>query len=281
MGRPQRPDRLPAGRGAARARAARPLRPRLRRAGLGRADGLLRALDARRDRGHPGRRLRVHRAHGGRRRRRCAGALPRHRDREGRRADRRLDRHGSAGARPDQRDLRRDGGRDLQRGLPSHRPPHPEELGRLPADPHHRAARLGGERRLSGPVGRRQHRDAPEAGRHGDRRARARAARSRRRRGGRDGLQLPLRRGAPEDRRLLRELPPRGRRLGRQVLRRRQRRDHRQERQLPEHAGGDLRDALPAARGRVLADRGLRRRRAACAAGSGRAGSCASRRARR
>ena len=81
-----------------------------------------------------------------------------------------------------------------------------------------------------------------------DRRARAGAARPRRRRRGRHGLQLPLRRRAPEDRRLLRELPPRGRRLGREVLRRRQRRDHRQERQLPQHAGRDLRDALPAAR---------------------------------
>ena len=100
--------------------------------------------------------------------------VPRHRDGQGRRADRRLDRHRSAGARADQRDLRRDGRRDLQRRLPPHRPPHPEELGRLPADPHHRAARLGRERRLPGPVGRRQHRDAPEARRHGDRRARAR-----------------------------------------------------------------------------------------------------------
>ena len=46
------------------------LRARLHRPGLRRADGLLGALDARRDRGDPRRRLRVHGAHGGRRRRR-------------------------------------------------------------------------------------------------------------------------------------------------------------------------------------------------------------------
>jgi hypothetical protein len=51
-------------------RAARPLRARVRRAGGRRADGLLGALDARRDRGDPRRRLRVHGADGGRRRRR-------------------------------------------------------------------------------------------------------------------------------------------------------------------------------------------------------------------
>ncbi len=134
---------------------------------------------------------------------------------------------------------------------------------------------------LPGPVGRRQHRDAPEARGHGRRRARAGAARPRRGRRGRHGLQLPLRRRPPEDGRLLRQLPPRGRRLGREVLRRRQRRDHRQERQLPEHARGDLRDALPAARSRVLADRRLRRARADARRASARAASCASRRAPR
>ena len=112
---------------------------------------------------------------------------------------------------------------------------------------------LGRERRLPGPVGRRQHRDPPQARRHGHRRARARAARPRRGGRGRHRLQLPLRRRPSEDRRLLRQLPPRGRRLGREVLRRRQRRDRRQERQLPQHAGRDLRDPLPAARARVLA----------------------------
>ncbi len=86
---------------------------------------------------------------------------------------------------------------------------------------------------------------------------------------------------SPEDRRLLRQLPPRGRRLGRRVRRRRQRRDHRQERQLPQHARRDLRDALSAAHRRVLADPRLRRRRRACAAASARDGSCASPRARR
>ena len=56
---------------------------------------------------------------------------------------------------------------------------------------------LGGERRLPGPVGGRQHRDAPEAGGHGRRRARAGAARPGRGRRGRHRLQLPLRRLHP------------------------------------------------------------------------------------
>ena len=63
----------------------------------------------------------------------------------------------------------------------------------------------------------------------------------------------------PKTRRLLRQLPPGGRRLGRDVLRRREQRDHRQERQLPEHAGRDLRDPLSAPDDRVLADRRLGR----------------------
>ena len=90
-------------------------------------------------------------------------------------------------------------------------------------------------------------------------------------------MQLPLRRLPPEDRGLLRELPPRGLRLGREVLRRRERRDHRHERQLPEHAGRDLRDSLPAAHDRVLADPGLGRRRPDARRSRVRGGSCASR----
>ena len=96
--------------------------------------------------------------------------------------------------------------------------------------------------------------DPPEARRHGDRGARTGAARPRRGRRGRHGLQLPLRRRPPEDAGVLRQLPPRGRRLGRDLLRGRQQRDHRQERQLPEHPCRDLRDALSAAHDRVLAD---------------------------
>ena len=68
-------------------------------------------------------------------------------------------------------------------------------------------------------------------------------------------LQLPVRRLPPEDGRLLRQLPPRGLRLGRQGLRRRQQLHDRRQRQLPQHAGRDLRDALSARDGRVHAAR--------------------------
>ena len=71
---------------------------------------------------------------------------------------------------------------------------------------------------------------------------------------GRHGVQLPLRRHPPEDRRVLRELPPRGGRLGSDLLRRRKQRHHRQERELPEHPGRDLRDSLSAEDARVFAD---------------------------
>ena len=55
LGRPQRPDRIPAGRGAPRHRAARPLRRGVRHAGRRGAHGLLGALDALGDLRHPGR----------------------------------------------------------------------------------------------------------------------------------------------------------------------------------------------------------------------------------
>ena len=56
------------------------------------------------------------------------------------------------------------------------------------------------QRRLPGPVGRREHRDSPEARRHGDGRPGAGDARQGRRRRGGQRLQLPLRGPAPEDR---------------------------------------------------------------------------------
>ena len=60
-------------------------------------------------------------------------------------------------------------------------------------------------------------------------------------RGGRDGLQLPLRRGPPGDAATTTRTTTSRAGAGAQVVRRRQRRGERQERQLPEHAGRDLR----------------------------------------
>ena len=113
---------------------------------------------------------------------------------------------------------------------------------RLPDDD--RAARVRRERPLPGPVGGRQHRDAAEARRDALRRARRRDARARDGRGGRDGVQLPLRRRPPGDRRAVRPLPLRGERLGRAARRRREQRPEPRARQLPQHADRGLRDAL-------------------------------------
>ncbi len=130
---------------------------------------------------------------------------------------------------------------------------------RLPDDD--RAAGLGRERPLPRPVGRRQHRDAAEARRDAARRARRGDARAGDGRRGRDGVQLPLRRRPPGDRRAVRALPLRGERLGRPRRRRRAERAEPRPRQLPQHADRGLRDALPVPHALVRAHPGLGRPR--------------------
>ena len=71
---------------------------------------------------------------------------------------------------PDQRHARRRDRRGLQRHPARHRPVDPQELGLLPADPGGLAARPRHQRRLSGPAGRRQHRDPSAARQHHHRR---------------------------------------------------------------------------------------------------------------
>ena len=66
-------------------------------------------------------------------------------------------------------------------------------------------------------------------------------------------LQLPLRRRAPGDGRVLRQLPHGGLRLGRAPGRRRQQRAGRDQRQLPQHADRGLRDAVSVAGQRACA----------------------------
>ena len=125
---------------------------------------------------------------------RCAS--PRH---PGRPHHRRLHRVRPAGARSCERHLRCDAVGDLQR-LPAgqrHRDTAERRHVRMREDD--RASRVGRERALSGALGRRQHRDAAEAGRHAARRPRRRHTREDHGRGRRHVVQLPLRRHRPAD----------------------------------------------------------------------------------
>ena len=239
-----------------------PLRRR-RRAGRDPATHrLLRAPDARRDRRHPRRRVRGRGGPGGRRHHRRPVRHPRHRRGARRRRPGRLHPLRPAGARPDQRHLRRHRLGHLQRRAAGHRHPHPAQRRLLPADHDHRATRLDRERALPGAVGGRQHRDpAPHRRRDPARPGRGRPGTDHGLRG-RHLLQLPVRRGAPGHRRVLRPLPLRGERLGRPVGHRRQQRPEPHPRQLPQHSGGDLRDAVPVPGALLRPEPRLRRRRA-------------------
>ena len=137
----------------------------------------------------------------------------------------------------------------------------PRNAGTLRLHHDDRAAGLGRERPLPRPVGGRQHRDAAEARRDAARRARRRDARARDGGRGRDRVQLPLRRHPPGDGRAVRALPLRGERLGRPARRRRAERPEPRPRQLPQHAGRGLRDALPVPHALVRPVPGLGRRR--------------------
>ena len=139
-------------------------------------------------------------------------------------------------SRPDQRDLCRHGGRDLQRRVPPHRPRDPAERGLLPADPGDRPARLARQRAAPRRRDRRQLGDALPDHRH--RHGRTRPGGARARCGGRrrHRLQLPLRRRPPGERGVLRELPLRERRLGRGGDARRERRPVRSARDQPERS---------------------------------------------
>ena len=236
LGRPARDDRLARARRAAAARAARPPRRSARARGLGGAARARRAADAAADRGDPRRRVRLRGRDGGRRPHARAGDDARPPRRRRRPRDRRLHGLRPAGARAGQRHLRRHRLGHVQRVPPGerHRDPAQRRDVRLPDDD--RAAGLGRERPLPRPVGRRQHRDAAEARRDALRRARRRDARARDGRRGRDGVQLPLRRRPPGDRRAVRPLPLRGERLGRAARRRREQRPEPRARQLPQHA---------------------------------------------
>ena len=71
---------------------------------------------------------------------------------------------------------------------------------------------------------------------------------------------VPLRRHRPADRRAVRPLPLRGRRLGRPQGHRRQQHGRHDQRQLPQHAGRGVRDALPRVPDRVVPARHRLRR---------------------
>ena len=164
--------------------------------------------------------------------------------RPGRRGGDRLFRHLAAGAGPDQRHPRRLLLRRLQRHAARHRRDHPQELGLLPPDPRGLAARHHAQRGLSGARGGRQHRDPLQDRGRRHRRAGAGAARPHHGGGRCDPHQLRLRRHRRGERRGLRLLRHRARRLGRAQLRRRQRRHRFDQRQLPRRAGGGVRDPL-------------------------------------
>ena len=153
---------------------------------------------------------------------------------------------------PGQRDLRRHGLGDLQRVPPPHRPDDPAQRGLLPAVHDHRAA--GHDRELLVPGARRgrQHRDEPADHRHGLRRAAARDPGRGRRLVRRHLVAVPLRRHRPAHGRAVRPLPLRGRRLGRTQGPRRQQHGRHDQRQLPQHAGRGVRDALPGVPDRVV-----------------------------
>ena len=121
---------------------------------------------------------------------------------------------------------------------------------------------------------RRQHRDEPAHHRHGLRRAAGRDPGAGRRLLRRHLVAVPLRRHRSAHRRAVRPLPLRGRRLGRAQGPRRQQHGRHDQRQLPQHAGRGLRDALPGVPDRVVPARArLRRARASSAAASAASGS--------
>ena len=179
-----------------------------------------------------------------------------------RRRDRRLHRLGGAGGRARQRDLRGHGLGDLQRVPAPDRPDDPAQRGLLPAVHDHRAARHDRELLVPGAGGGRQHRDEPAHHRHGLRRAAGRDPGADRGLVRRHLVAVPLRRHRPAHGRAVRALPLRGRGLGRPPRARREQHGRHDQRQLPQHAGRGLRDALPRLPHRVVPARaGLRRPR--------------------
>ena len=196
-----------------------------------------------------------------------------------RRGDRRLHRLEPAGARPDERHVRRRRVGRLQRDVLRRRSADadPAQLGLLSADPADRAAGLGRERPPPGPLGGRQHGPAAEARRPRPRRVLA--GRPGASRGGvrRVELQPAVRRRASRDRPLLLELPLRRHGGGRHGAQgRQQRRDH-AALELPQHPGRGVRAPVSAADASSTRSHPTPAERASTAAASRRRGRFASR----